>query len=668
VTIRPLPRSLDPLPGESLPGYILRLAHRLDRAPGRIAILTGLSRQIPGRSATTVPTGRMLHLDTTTAATFAHATRLASQEVAGLCLNSLRDRYPPLDVDYEAAGHRQTNGITGLASWAFTQSTRYCPQCLAGDGSTIQQAHGGAWQKLWHLPPVFACTTHQRLLLHECPQCRQPVHAHRAPGLLPRLQDATLHPAQCRATIGATHWRTQSACGAPLDTSTPSAGAAHPPDPTLAHLLAVQQKIIDLLQPDGGGPAETTSIGQSATAAQYFLDLRLLVGLIRASWPEARHQVESWMNADAVDEHVHQQHQQAKNRRRAGRNYDKPPLGAEACGSLLAFADQMLAFDDPHAARERLAPLLIQASTRSAWVGHFLNAEVYCSDGLQSAIAPQVRALRSSSRPGPKPGPRKPTRNCHFGHQHIPQFLPTDWYEQHFHDLDLTGINPRLLRRVAPLKLVQLAEGGSLDAAAQLLGSPRGRSLSARLSVHRWACGRDETNAAAFAAAVEALACELDATTELIDYGRRRDALTTWSIPLDDWHGLSAELSRQQFVRERATTDWGDRKRRTASVLVWTRITQGEHLIAPLLLADKHTSGRHRTELALDVHQAWYKSRIGRPGQHWVALKRALDAYADQVATDIDSGQTPQSADERSTFRQLSNAASANQRDQSYSA
>jgi hypothetical protein len=164
---------------------------------------------------------------------------------------------------------------------------------------------------------------------------------------------------------------------------------------------------------------------------------------------------------------------------------------------------------------------------------------------------------------------------------------------------------------------------------------------------------------------LEALACELDATTELIDYGRRRDALTTWSIPVDDWHRLSAELSRQQLVREQATTDWGDRKRRTASVLVWTRITQGEHLIAPLLLADKHTSGRHRTELALNVHQAWYKIRIGRPGQHWVRLKRALDAYADHLGTDIDSGQTPQPAGERLTFRQLLRT-SADQRDQPY--
>jgi hypothetical protein len=41
-----LPRSLDPLPDESLPGYVLRLAHRLDRSPARIIELTGLAETL----------------------------------------------------------------------------------------------------------------------------------------------------------------------------------------------------------------------------------------------------------------------------------------------------------------------------------------------------------------------------------------------------------------------------------------------------------------------------------------------------------------------------------------------------------------------------------------------------------------------------------------------
>jgi hypothetical protein len=59
-------------------------------------------------------------------------------------------------------------------------------------------------------------------------------------------------------------------------------------------------------------------------------------------------------------------------------------------------------------------------------------------------------------------------------------------------------------------------------------------------------------------AALEALAAELDATpaSDLIDYGRRRDALRAWSFPAGDWHQLATDLRRQQSPRVRAT-DWG---------------------------------------------------------------------------------------------------------------
>lgn len=39
-TSRPLPRSLDPLPDESIIGFVLRLAHRLEIPPARVVELT----------------------------------------------------------------------------------------------------------------------------------------------------------------------------------------------------------------------------------------------------------------------------------------------------------------------------------------------------------------------------------------------------------------------------------------------------------------------------------------------------------------------------------------------------------------------------------------------------------------------------------------------------
>ena len=178
--LSPLPRSLDPLPDEALPGYLLRLAHRLGLAPARIMQLTGLTASRSGHQ----PARRslMLHLDETMAGAFASAARLTAAEVAGLCTSSISGWYPWAAPRVTAD---QWDPRPLASPWLFTSATRYCPQCLAGDGSYIQQQHGGAWQKTWRLPVVFACPAHRRLLEHLCPSCQQPAmsrHPERPPG------------------------------------------------------------------------------------------------------------------------------------------------------------------------------------------------------------------------------------------------------------------------------------------------------------------------------------------------------------------------------------------------------------------------------------------------------------------------------------------------------
>ncbi|MGW1754575.1 TniQ family protein [Streptomyces mirabilis] len=80
-------------------------------------------------------------------------------------------------------------------SWLFNDSPRYCPQCMAGDGSTAQQKYGGPWKKIWQLPIAFLCPDHLTFLRHGCPRDHE---TDRLTPLFAGARHADLHLAECR--------------------------------------------------------------------------------------------------------------------------------------------------------------------------------------------------------------------------------------------------------------------------------------------------------------------------------------------------------------------------------------------------------------------------------------------------------------------------------------
>ncbi|MFI5987785.1 TniQ family protein, partial [Streptomyces sp. NPDC051555] len=136
----PLPRALAPLPGESLPGLLLRLSHRLDMSPMQILTRTGAARapagSIPGQLLVTL--GSKINL-------FAHSTQLTTEEAAALTLEPYGERFPPVTESLHIQTHHRFTWAR-IDPWVLSTFTRYCPQCLAGDGSAIQQRHGGPWK------------------------------------------------------------------------------------------------------------------------------------------------------------------------------------------------------------------------------------------------------------------------------------------------------------------------------------------------------------------------------------------------------------------------------------------------------------------------------------------------------------------------------------------
>ena len=186
-TARPLPRSLDPLQDESLQGFLLRLSCRLRIAPLRLARLTGCA----AASSPAISRQSMIGLG---AETFAHATRLTTSEADALTLVPWAARYPPIG----GALSRSSPGRSAIReSWLFSPGIRYCPSCLRGDGSPVQEQYGGPWRKYWLLPVAFACPQHRMLLMDDCPHEHSPAEQGNWK-LIRRAADSALHPAQCR--------------------------------------------------------------------------------------------------------------------------------------------------------------------------------------------------------------------------------------------------------------------------------------------------------------------------------------------------------------------------------------------------------------------------------------------------------------------------------------
>jgi hypothetical protein len=116
--------------------------------------------------------------------------RPASPPDQTLALTPWTSRYPPIARSQDMwLRHQGGRGD----SWLFDDIPRYCPRCLAGDGSSIQRQYGCPWRLIWHLPICFACTDHQVLLRHDCPGGPPSTAASRAADQLRRRQ----HPAPC---------------------------------------------------------------------------------------------------------------------------------------------------------------------------------------------------------------------------------------------------------------------------------------------------------------------------------------------------------------------------------------------------------------------------------------------------------------------------------------
>jgi hypothetical protein len=624
----PLGRSLVPIPGESLPGFLLRLSFRLNLPPAQLAELTGLATAKDRMSR--LPAVLLTGIPEPNRRTFARMTRLTDSQVTGLGLAAWQERYP-----LPAWMPRKQRRLP-MDRWSlFAPATRYCPECLAGNGSAIQESFGGPWLKDWHLPVIFACPVHQRLLEHRCPECGHAVHVRPGAGLsfalLPMMSVAGLHPAQCRTDLAAVR-KGQSApacCGARLDHAGPRQHAS-------PELFALQGKILGLLGPDG--PASTVSAGLPARPGSYFADLRALGLLACSTWPAARHLRPSKETATAVDRHVASFRQQEAERRANSpasvARTAPPPLDAAVSAGLAHIADRILA-GTPDEARWQIRPLLPPSTSkagRTNWARWVTQSATPCSEGLRAAYEP---LLRKSARQAGQP--HALIRTHRWGPENVPALIPEDWYARHFVPLD--GVSHALARRTAALRLVQIIAGGSLGEAAEFLGIPSGygpwrrgggRVYSAAGLARSGA--RQLPDPPGFETGLRSLTRELsNPGTPLVNYQRRRQALETWSINENTWPSMAAKRSLMSHP------EIGDHTRQIASVYVWACVTSGEPGFAP-----RPIQAAQPPEVQEDWRRRWngiWQSllRSSQPRSYYTRLRTELDALAATLASTIDT-------------------------------
>lgn len=631
MTVRPLPRALSPLPEESLPGLLLRLAYRMERSPARAARLCGLihrQNRLPGEYLISLPAERI--------GPFSAAARLNVQEANALTLSSFAAVYPPL-ASVRIDGSRNTTAAR--KPWAASISSRYCAACLSGDGSPVQTLYGGPWKLRWHLPVAYACVRHRTLLSHTCPSCggtpNRPTNTERQ-GLITHRTTSGLHPAQCRRPVPDVPGAPAVPCAARLDHDRQ---AARVPEADLSVLLALQHRIDQRLMCG----QSTADAGQSAPDRYFFPDLIVAAHLIRLSWPDGARHASSTSLADLIDRHVSSAAARRYTPEPDGRMpiaWDAPEDPAE-CAAVLVAAASLLGHEERDNAgmTDHVRPLATSAFSRNP-------ANIGASLRRMDVSPAMARALLCHTQGFYRAGGHRharqllPSRQSCFRIEHVPALLPQEWLSAHFDDLlshwaHHTDWKVRHLRRVSALKLAEMSGGGTWPDCAKTLHIPWNTAQQSLKVIRKELNSRDLWSD--FERSVESVASQLDWDADRVHYGRRRELLSSWQVPAGDW----AELCRdpEQFGQG-ATSPTRD----TATVLIWTHVTQGDHLHSPMLGALRE-SGCSTQRLVASINQL--RTPANRKGGKRELLRR-LETYSAVLATACD--QRPDTAAIATTF------------------
>ncbi|MEI7033599.1 TniQ family protein [Streptomyces pratensis] len=610
-----LPRSLTPLPGEDLPGYTLRLAHRLDLTPIELLRQTGLV----AADRHVAPARLMLMMEGDELTRFCAATTMSTQDALGLTFRPYVTSYPPVAEAMLGLGGFGIRARGVFPTWLLTTSTRYCPECLAGDGSPIQQRHGGPWQSQWRMATTFACLKHHSFLRTTCPTCALPAQTIRGNSrrLIPELHVQGLHPAQCRNVP----YPRGGTCGARLDTS-PGTGDDRP----TSELLDLQSRL-HRAQPYGTSPSPDTMAGHNRMS-----DLLIMATLTRATWPLTAQHASSGALARALG-HDLARPGPAPSRRLSTNTtarWDSEPFSAQGTAALLEISARILNLPLPEF-RTELGQVAARLPEREetawghTWLALKRDSSPLFRHELHEALNQRFPRLLPTQAPLPSP-PLVHQRGCQP--ETIPQWLPDSWLSAATSSLNRrTG--HAALRRGLAAHLVQTGTGMSLQEAATYLGIPpswmadwsRFRPLEERIH------GQD----ADLGKVLDHLADHVR-SQPVIDFHARRQCFAHWTLPEPEMQKIEANYTGQRRPRL-ARSQSAQRLQACFSALAWSQLTGSEWRLSPSLLPPM-TPAAEPSAIDTTVISMLRGSQAQR--DYYSYLRTAMANHCSNILTDID--------------------------------
>ncbi|MBK0371504.1 hypothetical protein I3215_01065 [Streptomyces sp. RB110-1] len=225
--------------------------------------------------------------------------------------------------------------------------------------------------------------------------------------------------------------------------------------------------------------------------------------------------------------------------------------------------------------------------------------------------------------------PLLPARSRGYLPEHIPQWLPDDWFTA-------AGLNPSepflgrsvVFRRFAAVQLVQMATGIPFEKAAYFLGIPDSWHQAPKQLQRLTPRDGFTHHADQLPAVFEQLAWYAAQLTTPVNYRARRLRFGDWTLSSEDWTTLNASLGRSARTRPRAL----DMLNHTcASSMIWTRLTGSEWRLAPSASVHYPDSD----PAAFDSDQAskirWLLSRPDTAHSYYQRLRRLLLRHSNDL-------------------------------------